>query len=442
MRRISARLQRGGKLSALTLAIAMLSGVSAQADDYAAYFANADDCIPCPPSPCLPSVIETPHTHGMVPTDLPESSPGDVPATPLPNIPSSEIGSENLSQWDVNQFNNAIPSTVASAPSASLVASNTNSFSDTPDLVGDSFLPSLTYSFGSILNGNVAIGGGDRRIKTVDNVSPVPGDRVFMTYNHFHNAATSGVNAANSDPVSIDRYMLGFEKTFFNKLASFEFRMPFSGGLDSTQTGIGDGEACEFGNIGLALKANLISGEDFMLSAGALLTLPTADDFVLPAAVLTVENTSVQLAPFIAFLHTYGDDWFTQGMAQVSFDLGGYEGVANGESFVVQEQALMFLSGSLGRWIYRRENRGILNYGLATMAELHYTGTLDDADNFTTLNGVAFSQTGGINILNATGALHFQAGKTTLRVGASAPLRDGTDKAFDTEVFVQMNRYF
>ena len=45
-----------------------------------------------------------------------------------------------------------------------------------------------------------------------------------------------------------------------------------------------------------------------------------------------------------------------------------------------------------------------------------------------------------MDILNATMGLHLQYGKAALRVGAAAPLRDGEEKLFDAEVFVQASR--
>ena len=78
-----------------------------------------------------------------------------------------------------------------------------------------------------------------------DNNSPVPADRVYFRYNHFADAlSVTGVSSQppvlipGTPPVTLalpatkqyntDQYTFGFEKTFFDKRASVEFRIPFS----------------------------------------------------------------------------------------------------------------------------------------------------------------------------------------------------------------------
>src|SRR5262249_923427 len=65
-------------------------------------------------------------------------------------------------------------------------------------------------------------GGGSRIGKISENDSPIPRDRVFFSYNHFQNVfqisetpqSPPGPTLLRQEP--IDRYTLGFEKTFFD----------------------------------------------------------------------------------------------------------------------------------------------------------------------------------------------------------------------------------
>jgi hypothetical protein len=412
---------------AAALLAAMVGGVSgsAQADDYDGYYAPAN---PCPPVPCPPGTIIYPGADDAASGDA--NTPSDLPPSEGQNTP--------IPQQQVDSFQSASNST------ASNLASNTSGAFDAPTMVGDFFANSLQLdSFGppGSPTPTIAVAGGDRRYKIPENVSPIPQDRFFMTYNHFHNAGVT----ADGDDTSIDRIVFGLEKTFFDGLASLEFRLPFAAALNSTQQLGGDYEATEFGNIGLALKTNLLSGSDWIISGGALLTLPTGDDFIsrdsFGTTQFVVDNQSVQLAPFIGFLKQHGRTWFLQGFAQTNFDLNGYE-VSDGsgnEIGVIQEQNLLFLDASLGRWLYRRDNaRGLLG-GVAAITELHYTSTMNDSDSVVTGAGTIRNTGGRVDVLNATAALHFQRGRKALRFGGAAPLKDDRDRTFDAEFFVQYN---
>src|SRR5207245_4582509 len=79
---------------------------------------------------------------------------------------------------------------------------------------GTAFIPSPTA------------GGVVGRVKTSEDNSPLPRDRVFFTYDYFERVPT----AANND---VRRYTPGFEKTFFDRNASIEFRFPFASTLSS-----------------------------------------------------------------------------------------------------------------------------------------------------------------------------------------------------------------
>ncbi|MGV3484697.1 MAG: hypothetical protein ACO1RT_09795 [Planctomycetaceae bacterium] len=334
------------------------------------------------------------------------------------------------------------PSTGLNAPAANLstgLASGSlgvtrGSQSYAPAMMGD-FFGSLLFDYGTA--STIALAGGDRRFKISENVSPLPQDRVFFNYNHFHNA----LNSLDGDQFSLDRFTFGMEKATSDKLISFEFRLPFASGLNSTYDFDNpDPVATELGNVGMGLKSLMFSTDTWSLSAGTTMTLPTGNDYRQRsggADFLAIENEAVHLAPFLGFLATPAEDWFVQGFLQTDFDLNGNSVSLNGQyEGVLQDQHLMFVDLSAGCWLLRQRTASGRTLGVAAITELHYTMTMNDPD-FVSFVGNNYDN---MDILNATMGMHVQYGLAALRVGAAAPLRKDEEKLFDAEVFVQASR--
>jgi len=151
-----------------------------------------------------------------------------------------------------------------------------DSFSSAPAMLGDFFGGSfLDLDNQGIGSETISINGGDRRFKVAENVSPMPRDRVFVNYNHFENA----LKDHRGKSISLDRYTPGFEKTFFDKSASLEVRLPVARGMSSSQDlSSSDTQGSELGNLALAAKVILLRGSSWVISGGSSLTLPTGDD--------------------------------------------------------------------------------------------------------------------------------------------------------------------
>lgn len=305
-------------------------------------------------------------------------------------------------------------------------------------MIGDHF--GGTFLLGGIGGQTVSLAGGDRRFKIAENVSPVPQDRFFFNYNHFENALRD-VNDVNR---SLDRFTFGFETTFWDGNASLEVRLPFASGLNSSQTfDVADTQSTELGNLALAFKTKLLSGCNWTLSGGTGLSIPTGDDFEVYTASaldLLVKNDAVHLSPFIGYLKQLDRDSFFQSFIQADFDLSGndvYTG-ASGFEGIIQDQNLLFVDASLGHWIHRSCNPCDRLTGVAALAELHYTTTMNDTDTVSAISN-PFNR---MDILNATGALHFQLREASLRVAGAAPLRNDEERLFDAEIIVQLNRRY
>ncbi len=111
------------------------------------------------------------------------------------------------------------------------------------------------------------------RQKLADNASPLPQDRVFLGDTHFNDVLLT------ADGVDVDRFAPGFEKTFSDRLFSFEARFPFATTLSSdiVRGGVTNEDEVEFGNVALTLKALLYQYNGVSIAGGLGLSLPTAD---------------------------------------------------------------------------------------------------------------------------------------------------------------------
>ena len=296
--------------------------------------------------------------------------------------------------------------------------------------------------------------GGARRSKIAENNSPLPIDRVFFNYHFFKGALASADNRSSS----LDRYTFGYEKTFLDGTMSAELRVPFVHGLDPQQvaqpSATDNNEATAFGNMSLAIKAMLYEGRTVYVSAGLGMIFPTAADAELymdsrndSNPDLLIENDSVFLQPFLGVLWTPRDRrCWVQFFSQADFDTTGSKVTLSGNppsTGVLQDQTLLFMDLSVGRWIYRSSpNRSIIT-GLAPILELHYSTTLNDTDVFRPFPGdEVLNPANRLDILNLTAGLRFELhGNSWLTVAAVAPLRDGEEALFDTEVGVQYIRF-
>ncbi len=146
------------------------------------------------------------------------------------------------------------------------------------------FALSLSHLFqpGQLVINAPSPGGGGNvgRVKIAENNSPLPRDRVFHNFSYFDNVPLieSGVN--------VNRFIPGFEKTFFGGIASVEMRFPFASTLNSdiVAGGIPDDDNLEFGNIGIPLKVLIYQNPNVAFSTGLQVSLPTADDTRGPAS--------------------------------------------------------------------------------------------------------------------------------------------------------------
>jgi hypothetical protein len=329
------------------------------------------------------------------------------------------------------------------------LASVPNMFGDTFGGIGQVVVDDV----GDISMADLPPFGGGRHVKIAEDDKALPMDRVFFIYNHFHNAlgANSWLLGPNSS--SLDRYTIGFEKTFRGGLWSVELRMPFTDGHEYSDDVLLAVEGGDIGDLVVTLKRLLYVSDYTAVAAGLCIETPTGSNVSGQAGMLgyTLHNDAVHLAPFIGFLRTPNPRVFYQGFLQLDLAANANRVELYGRSLEeLSEQNLLYIDLSWGYWLYRNPYaRGIT--GVAPMIEYHYTTTLQDADivsGFDTIYDsfdiVQFgNQYNHVDVSNLTIGLHTElAGRNTVRVAGVLPLSQGHDRAFDAEVQVSLDRRY
>lgn len=289
-------------------------------------------------------------------------------------------------------------------------------------------------------------GGIFGRLKISENNSPMPRDRVFFDYSYF-----SDVPIANNG-AHVQVFRPGFEKTFFNGMASFECRVPFAATVDSTQNADGPlAYNTEFGNVTLGAKALLYSNGTWAFSVGAATIIPTADDqqvnlFGIP--LVRVNNEAYHLQPYLAALWTPSDRFFVQSFVQFDFCLNGnsvyFDPAIAGaltKTGHLNDQNSLFIDVGAGFWLVRNEDGNSFVRGIAPIAELHYNQSMNKAD-VVGLGALGVGDlSGNYSILNTTLGINFDLRtNTTMMLGVALPLT--ADRQFNYELSLQLNQRF
>ncbi len=285
------------------------------------------------------------------------------------------------------------------------------------------------------------------RIRLSENNSAMPQDRVFFDYNYFHNVPLT------ANDLNVHRFAPGLEKTFFDGMMSVELRVPVGVSLNSDIISGGpfDTSNGEMGNMVVAPKVLLYSNGESAFAVGLGVALPTADDLninmVTGTRLLTIENESVHLLPYLAYLYSPSDSpLFAHAFLAADIDTNGNSvfadvtGAGITKIGTLNDQNLISAHFALGSWIYQNRGSGTRLNGIAWTGEVHYTNTLNDGDVLTGANYSIGNPNGDLSLLNATIGGHARFGLTTLTLGYCTPLSD--DKVFDGELRCFVNRNF
>jgi len=292
------------------------------------------------------------------------------------------------------------------------------------------------------------------RIKITEDLSPIPQDRLIFNYNYFHNVPSGNMK------FPINRFTPGFEKTFFNKLMSFEMRLPMAVTMD-TNLKSDDSTSLRSGQVGdltMTLKALLLRRNKFLMTGGMTITAPTGKDVkyydvMTGNQMLQYNNDSCHLMPFVGGLWTPSCNWFHQAYLQVDVD-------TNGRSVATRDPNLGYLthkgraydntylygSVSSGRWLYRNDRKRSGLTGLNVIGELHWTRAVNSSKDVVVDDGNRIYRVGNFcdnfEMLNATiGTRAVFNQRTVLGLAYGTPLTR-RDRQFDGELRLSLNHYF
>jgi hypothetical protein len=419
--------------------------------------------------PKRPAVVREP-AGGPRPPLVPrlQTPPQRPPAPRIPETPPSPAEDQPPSNLLASLFG-------ANAPPAERLAGTPNMFGDFFNNVGGGLLATDTLGGSFAGYADLPLAAGCRRVKIAENDSAVPQDRIFYMYNHFQDSLQADVvpspiySPRTERSLSVDRYTFGFEKTFFDGNWSAEMRMPIAGTTNFETPVINPGMGVEggcVGNLAVIVKRSIYRSCSTAVAVGMGVDTPTGSDVdgfvsITPTPTFTyftMHNDAVHLLPFVGFVHAPTDEFFWQGFLQVDVPLNGnridYEGVrsqvvrSSGELGTLNEQSLMYLDLSGGYWVYRNQCSPGLT-GLATLVEVHYTTTMQDTDVVQGTVVPAQLQLTYANFANRVDVLDFTVGlhaefanHTLCRVGGVFPLSTGDDRAFNSEIQVQVERRF
>ena len=300
--------------------------------------------------------------------------------------------------------------------------------------------------------GTVTTPGGGGTVgtsKIAENTSPIPRDRVFLNYSDF-NGVPLILNGVN-----VNRVTPGFEKTFFEGMSSIEVRTPFASTLsnDLYVLNSNDTQSTQFGNLTIYLKQLLYRSDDFAVSGGLGLALPTASNVNVflnsNQQLLSIKNQSVHLLPFLGSVYSPSEQFFVQQFLQFDFDTNGdnveARNATGGLSSIgrLRDMSYLYYSIGSGYWIYNNPDSDRLFTRIAPIAELHYNKSITSTDTLTSpLVNVGQS---GLNqdLLNGTIGLTAMMGQNkTLTLGYVTPLSSIDHRQFNSEFRVIFNWFF
>jgi hypothetical protein len=354
---------------------------------------------------------------------------------------------------------------------------------------------------------------GATRMSVADANSPLPTDRLYYSYRHLHNAGGANVHGYFEN-VDLDQHTLAWENAFLNRAGSLEVRVPIEQRMRSDGFSIitpdfgfidpltgppaGESRFGELGNISLISKFLIVEHQTYAISAGLGASLPTGQDvdyLILidgevefrdaPGLTSNEEvrldaifnNETVYLTPFVAWAAIPRPRWFHQGFFQIDVAANPTPGIVDGTGLTdfYQNGALIgqfdystpfplrteyhpktLLRLNLGGgYILAEDVMGIRMSRLASVFELHYTGTLGDPKSTTVPLDVDFAAGAPARTtlefgddpsrgdqVNAAAGLTGQFGGWTFTNGVVVPLREANDRAFDFQYNLQMHWLF
>lgn len=447
------------------------------------------DCDGCPTSPDCPTPEAAPidgadegpeaadpdrasaggHSDGGGRADGQDSrdSNPEVPANVAPN---QGRGDRDLNELD-SYYDRLSQRSLASGSRSEFASFGHNSIGDMLSL--PSYIHAINFDHGGIVGNTVFMVSSElptgKRIKATENNNPLPQDRIFCHYNHFHHAFQSDATLTVFDsPIfsqsfgydaSMENVTLGFEKTFSDGLWSIDVRMPLHSEVAyTTFRAFQLRQTSNLEEVYVAPKILLHAWETGAVSAGLGMSIPTGSGITgtVGTGRFEIRNESFHLAPFLGYIASPVERVYLMLWGQLDFDTTGSEYVTSlteGVEItnVLHDTSAAYASASLA-WFLRENRSDRWLTDLAGIFELHYSATIGPQD-FTVDSGGSISDSsilylgsidqyfeplGTASVLNMTAGFHYElAGGLNGRIAGVVPLTTGRDALFPFELVVQ-----
>ncbi len=347
-------------------------------------------------------------------------------------------GAYELGVNDIFETRNGLPGTTTYDPNASgaLIQGGVDT------LNGGEVLDAF-YVYDYRIRFNLALAdatsGGVGPLKLAEGGSVLPTDRVFMRYSNIHNVSYTSLNE------DLNRFVPGFEKTFFNRLASFELRAPFVADATTsysvTDDSFTNGSNSRFGNLTMYAKALLHQSQRMALTGGLGVVVPTASDIEVNYSdgtpLLRVRNESVHLQPFMGMIYKPNNRFYAQVFAQYDIALSGNSVAMNTSGAGLQDvgtltdQDHLFFDAAIGYWLYlNNTSRGLT--GIIPTVELHQNSSVQDGDTISAgpFQAGNFAGSRSVTGISAGMTLEFNR-RTQITAGYATALGGGVDRQYD-----------
>ena len=203
-----------------------------------------------------------------------------------------------------------------------------------------------------------------RGFKVADNQSPRPTDRVFGSFNFFDNvnrALNERLGAPIQNMLALSAGSGGFEKTFFDGLASIGIRESINSMTIQANPRFGalGGTSSAFGNVNVFTKLILWENQaGSLISAGLAVDIPTGPS-TFAGFPSTLGKNVTDIQPFLGYIFTNGGDWFVQGFGSIAAPTDA------------ALPTMMFLDAALGYYIYRNNDPGSFLTAIVPTFETH-----------------------------------------------------------------------
>jgi hypothetical protein len=235
-----------------------------------------------------------------------------------------------------------------------------------PSMIGDSIIGGgmLTHMGSGASQDSATSLYSFHVFKIAEDESPIPRNRILFDVNSYSNVP--GTN-------DVTRFMLGFEKTFFEDMMSLGLRLPiWTADIERTPTSgpseipFGPaGDNADLGDMIFTLKTLLIDCDNRILSAGVSVTAPTGPDTLADVdPYYTFDNVSHRgaIQPWLGWYRDLPAECFGQGFA--AFDL----------PFDSDDADYFYLDLGIG---HRVNRQGFIS-AITPMVEAHWSAPMND----------------------------------------------------------------